>query len=106
MITHLMAFLVMFGLITYIMLDGFDLGTGIILPVMPMERRGLMLNSIAPFWDGNETWLLYVIGLLYAAFPMLYWAILPALYIPLVLMTLCLIVRGISFEFHKNWVVS
>ena len=81
-IVHIMAFLVIFGLVAYVMLDGFDLGTGIIFPFVSQEKRGKMLDSIAPFWDGNETWLVYAGGLLFAAFPVAYWVTLSALYVP------------------------
>lgn len=97
---HIMAFLVIFGLVAYVMLDGFDLGTGIIFPFMPQEKRARMLDSIAPFWDGNETWLVYAGGLLFAAFPKIYWITLPALYIPSFCMLFCLALRGASFEFR------
>ncbi len=100
MIVHVMAFLVIFGLVAYVMLDGFDLGTGIIFPFVAKEKRGQMMSSIAPFWDGNETWLVYAGGLLFAAFPVIYWVTLSALYIPAFLMLFCLILRGVSFEFR------
>ncbi|MDA0617216.1 MAG: cytochrome d ubiquinol oxidase subunit II [Proteobacteria bacterium] len=100
MIVHVMAFLVIFGLVVYVMLDGFDLGTGIIFPFVARERRGQMMSSIAPFWDGNETWLVYAGGLLFAAFPVIYWVTLSALYIPVFLMLFCLVLRGVSFEFR------
>jgi cytochrome d ubiquinol oxidase subunit II len=89
-IVHIMAFLVIFGLVAYVMLDGFDLGTGIIFPFVTQAKRGKMLDSIAPFWDGNETWLVYAGGLLFAAFPVAYWVTLSALYIPTFCMLFCL----------------
>ena len=96
MIVHVMAFLVIFGLVVYVMLYGFDLGTGIIFPFVARERRGqMMMSSIAPFWDGNETWLVYAGGLLFAAFPVIYWVTLSALYIPVFLMLFCLVLRGV-----------
>ena len=99
-IVHIMAFLVIFGLVAYVMLDGFDLGTGIIFPFVTQKQRGKMLDSIAPFWDGNETWLVYAGGLLFAAFPVAYWVTLSALYVPAFCMLFCLALRGVAFEFR------
>ncbi|MEJ0070237.1 MAG: cytochrome d ubiquinol oxidase subunit II [Pseudomonadota bacterium] len=84
----------------YVMLDGFDLGVGMLYGLMPDSRsRGLMMNSIAPIWDGNETWLILgSIGLL-AAFPLAFAIIIPAVYFPILVMLLALIFRGLSFEF-------
>jgi len=88
-----------FGVFMYVLMDGFDLGIGILFRAAPGEEaRDLMMNSVAPIWDGNETWLvLGGVGLL-AAFPLAYAIILPALYFPLLIMLLALIFRGISFE--------
>jgi cytochrome d ubiquinol oxidase subunit II len=85
----------------YVILDGFDLGVGILFPTTGRERsRDAMMNSVAPFWDGNETWLVLGGGGLFAAFPGAYSVIMPALYIPIILMLLALILRGVSFEFR------
>jgi cytochrome d ubiquinol oxidase subunit II len=85
----------------YVILDGFDLGVGILFPTTSSERsRDAMISSVAPFWDGNETWLVLGGGGLLAAFPGAYSVIMPALYIPLILMLLALILRGVSFEFR------
>jgi cytochrome d ubiquinol oxidase subunit II len=85
----------------YVLLDGFDLGIGIILPFAPSEKcRNRMLNSIAPFWDGNETWLVLGGAGLFGAFPLAYSIILPAFYIPITIMLLGLIMRGVAFEFR------
>lgn len=85
----------------YVLLDGFDLGIGILFPFAPSDRcRDKMMNSIAPFWDGNETWLVLGGGGLFAAFPLAYAIVMPALYIPMILMLLCLIFRGVAFEFR------
>lgn len=85
----------------YVLLDGFDLGVGILFPFAPTENcRNKMINSIAPFWDGNETWLVLGGGGLFAAFPLAYAILLPALYIPIILMLLGLVFRGVSFEFR------
>ncbi len=85
----------------YVLLDGFDLGIGILFPFAPSEEcRNKMMNSIAPFWDGNETWLVLGGGGLFAAFPLAYAILLPAFYIPIILMLLGLIFRGVAFEFR------
>jgi cytochrome d ubiquinol oxidase subunit II len=98
--------LVWFGLIAtalflYVLLDGFDLGVGILFPFAPSDGcRDSMMNSIAPFWDGNETWLVLSGGGLFAAFPLAYAILMPALYIPVIIMLLGLIFRGVAFEFR------
>jgi cytochrome d ubiquinol oxidase subunit II len=85
----------------YVILDGFDLGVGILFPTAKNEReRDLMMNSVAPFWDGNETWLVLGGGGLLVAFPQAYAVIMPALYLPIILMLLALIFRGVAFEFR------
>ena len=85
----------------YVILDGFDLGTGILFPLAKTEReRDQMMNSIAPFWDGNETWLVLGGGGLWVAFPRAYAVVMPALYLPVIVMLLALVFRGVSFEFR------
>jgi cytochrome d ubiquinol oxidase subunit II len=85
----------------YVSLDGFDLGVGILFLFAPSEKcRDEMMNSIAPFWDGNETWLVLGGGGLLAAFPLAYAVVMPALYIPVILMLLGLVFRGVAFEFR------
>jgi cytochrome d ubiquinol oxidase subunit II len=85
----------------YVLLDGFDLGVGILFPFAPTEEcRNRMMNSIAPFWDGNETWLVLGGGGLFAAFPLAYAILMPAFYIPIIIMLLGLIFRGVAFEFR------
>ncbi|MCC8368887.1 MAG: cytochrome d ubiquinol oxidase subunit II [Rickettsia endosymbiont of Oxypoda opaca] len=85
----------------YVLLDGFDLGVGILFPFAPTDEcRHKMMNSVAPFWDGNETWLVLGGGGLFAAFPLAYSILMPALYIPIILMLLGLIFRGVAFEFR------
>lgn len=85
----------------YVLLDGFDLGLGILFPFAPSEKcQDRMMSSIAPFWDGNETWLVMGGGGLFAAFPLAYAILMPAFYIPIILMLLGLILRGVSFEFR------
>ena len=85
----------------YVLLDGFDLGVGILFPFAPTDQcRDRMMNSIAPFWDGNETWLVLGGGGLFAAFPLAYAILMPAFYIPIILMLLGLVFRGVAFEFR------
>ncbi|MGA2654906.1 MAG: cytochrome d ubiquinol oxidase subunit II [Gammaproteobacteria bacterium] len=94
-------FLIATAVFMYVFLDGFDLGVGIIFPFAPSDKcRNRMMNSIAPFWDGNETWLVLGGGGLFAAFPLAYAILLPAFYIPITIMLLCLIMRGVAFEFR------
>ena len=83
----------------YVCMDGFDLGLGILFPwFRHKDERDVMVNSVAPMWDGNETWLVLGGAGLYAVFPLAYATIFPALYMPLILMLLALIFRGVSFE--------
>ena len=91
------------AVLLYVMLDGFDLGIGILFPFAgsPAERD-VMMSSVAPVWDGNETWLVLGGGGLFAAFPFAYGALMPALYIPILLMLLALILRGVAFEFRLH----
>jgi cytochrome bd ubiquinol oxidase subunit II len=95
------ALLIATGILMYVLLDGFDLGVGILFPYAPSHKcRDRMMNSIAPFWDGNETWLVLGGGGLFAAFPLAYSVLLPAFYVPIISMLLGLILRGVSFEFR------
>ena len=85
----------------YVILDGFDLGVGILFPFRRDEKeRDQMIGSIAPFWDGNETWLVLGGGGLWVAFPRAYAAIMSALYLPVIVMLLALVFRGVAFEFR------
>jgi cytochrome d ubiquinol oxidase subunit II len=85
----------------YVILDGFDLGVGILFPTARSElERDQMMRSIAPYWDGNETWLVLGGGGLLVAFPRAYAIIMPALYLPVILMLLALVFRGVAFEFR------
>ncbi|MEQ1651504.1 MAG: cytochrome d ubiquinol oxidase subunit II [Hyphomicrobium sp.] len=87
----------------YVILDGFDLGLGILFPFVPQEeRRDVMMNTVAPFWDGNETWLVLGGGGLFVAFPKAYGVIMSGLYLPIIVMLLALVFRGVAFEFR--WV--
>ena len=89
------------GVFLYVALDGFDLGVGMLYNFAPgRDARALVMNSIAPIWDGNETWLILgSVGLL-AAFPVAFAIIIPAVYFPILLMLLALIFRGLAFEFR------
>ena len=101
------AFLLALGIFIYVVLDGFDLGLGILYPFFPKKRdRDLLMNTVAPVWDGNETWLVLGGGGLFAAFPVAYAILMPALYAPIIAMLLGLIFRGVAFEFRwrtKRW---
>lgn len=89
------------AILLYVLLDGFDLGIGILFPFAPSNNcRERMANSIAPFWDGNETWLVLGGGGLFAAFPLAYAILMPAFYLPVIIMLLGLIFRGVAFEFR------
>lgn len=90
-----------FAIIMYVLMDGFDLGVGILFPFAPEEKsRDIMMNSVAPVWDGNETWLVLGGAGLLGAFPLVYSTFLPALYIGVFLMLAGLIFRGVAFEFR------
>lgn len=89
------------SVLAYVVLDGFDLGVGLLLPAAPEQAdRDRMVASIGPFWDANETWLVLGIGLLLVAFPAAHGVVLTALYLPVALMLMALSVRGVAFEFR------
>jgi len=88
------------SILLYVLLDGLDLGIGILSLGRSVEERDLMIASIGPFWDANETWLVLAIGILLVAFPVAHGAILTALYLPVALMLIGLILRGVAFEFR------
>lgn len=93
--------IIAFAVLTYVILDGFDLGIGILYPFARSEKdRDMMMNSVAPVWDGNETWLVMGGGGLFAVFPLAYSIVMPALYIPIITMLFGLIFRGVSFEYR------
>ncbi|MFM1814645.1 MAG: cytochrome d ubiquinol oxidase subunit 2 [Pseudomonadota bacterium] len=95
------AALIAFAVLAYVVLDGFDLGVGILFPFIQGTRyRDQAMNSVAPVWDGNETWLILGGGGLFAVFPLAYAVILPALYAPMIAMLLGLVLRGVAFEFR------
>jgi cytochrome d ubiquinol oxidase subunit II len=100
-LSFIWAGLIAFAVLAYVVLDGFDLGVGILFPFFPERAdRDQMTNSVAPVWDGNETWLVLGGGGLMAVFPLAYATVLPALYAPIILMLLGLIFRGVAFEFR------
>lgn len=100
-LTVIWAAIIAFAVAAYVVMDGFDLGIGILFPRLKAgPQRDMAMNSIAPVWDGNETWLVLGGGGLMAAFPLAYAIILPALYAPLIAMLLGLIFRGVAFEFR------
>jgi cytochrome d ubiquinol oxidase subunit II len=93
--------IIAFGVLMYVLLDGFVLGIGILFSTTRSEEeRDVMMNSVAPIWDGNETWLVLGGTGLLAAFPVAYSVVLPALYLPLIAMLLALVFRGVAFEFR------
>src|SRR5476651_69404 len=95
------AVIIIFGIMMYVVMDGFDLGIGILFPFIPGKTdRDVMMNTVAPVWDGNETWLVLGGAALFGAFPLAYAVILDALAIPLTLMLFGLIFRGVAFEFR------
>ncbi|MEJ5865108.1 cytochrome d ubiquinol oxidase subunit II [Pseudomonas farsensis] len=95
------AVIIIFGVMMYVVMDGFDLGIGILFPFVQAEGdRDVMMNTVAPVWDGNETWLVLGGAALFGAFPMAYSVVLEALYLPLILMLVGLIFRGVAFEFR------
>ena len=95
------AIIIIFGIMMYVVMDGFDLGIGILFPFIKGEQdRDVMMNTVAPVWDGNETWLVLGGAALFGAFPLAYAVVLSALYLPLILMLVGLIFRGVAFEFR------
>ncbi|WP_290652153.1 cytochrome d ubiquinol oxidase subunit II [Aquisalimonas sp.] len=100
-LTLIWALVIALGLFMYVLMDGFDLGVGILFPYAPDEEtRDTMMNTVAPVWDGNETWLVLGGAGLLGAFPMVYSILLPALYLPVLIMLVALIFRGVAFEFR------
>jgi len=89
------------SVLLYVVLDGFDLGVGILFPFADgVEDRDVMMNTVAPVWDGNETWLVLGGNVLLAAFPLAFAVLMPALYLPILLMLVALVLRGVAFEFR------
>lgn len=93
--------LIAFAVLAYVVLDGFDLGVGLIFPWLEKGgERDLAMNTVAPVWDGNETWLILGGGGLFAVFPLAYAVVMPALYAPIIAMLLGLVFRGVAFEYR------
>ncbi len=90
------------SILIYVVLDGFDLGVGVLFPFADDSEKDRMIASIGPFWDANETWLVLAVGLLLVAFPTAHGAILTALYLPVAVMLIGLILRGVAFEFRAK----
>src|SRR6188768_2522329 len=102
-LTTVWAFIIAFAVFAYVVMDGFDLGIGILFPTLTVGHgRNRAMNSIAPVWDGNETWLVMGGGGLLAAFPLAYAVILPATYPLVIAMLLGLVFRGVAFEFRHR----
>lgn len=100
-LTVIWAFIIAFAVFAYVVMDGFDLGIGILFPTIKVgQGRDRAMNSIAPVWDGNETWLVLGGGGLFAAFPLAYAVILPATYPLIIAMLLGLVFRGVAFEYR------
>jgi cytochrome bd ubiquinol oxidase subunit II len=100
-IATLWAFIIAFAVFVYVVMDGFDLGLGLLFPLFPEKAdRDVIMNSVAPVWDGNETWLVLGGGGMMAAFPLAYAVLMPALYTPMIAMLIGLIFRGVAFEFR------
>jgi cytochrome bd ubiquinol oxidase subunit II len=97
----ILAFIIALAVFVYVVMDGFDLGLGILFPLFPAKTdRDVIMNSVAPVWDGNETWLVLGGGGLMAAFPLAYAVLMPAIYTPVIAMLVGLVFRGVAFEFR------
>ncbi len=90
------------AMLLYVILDGYDLGVGILLHYAPEEHKDMMVASIGPFWDANETWLVLGVGIMLVAFPSAHAVVLSALYLPVAVMLMALIIRGVSFDFRTK----
>lgn len=102
-LAHIWAVIIVLGVVMYVILDGFDLGLGILFPYAPTSGdRATMMASVAPVWDGNETWLVLGGVALFAAFPLAFSILLPALYLPLMAFLIALVFRGVAFEFRHR----
>lgn len=100
------AFLMGLSILLYVILDGYDLGVGILLQGATEDQKDKMIASIGPFWDANETWLVMGVGILLVAFPIAHGTILTALYLPTTVMLIALILRGVSFDFRAKVLAS
>ncbi len=90
------------SILIYVILDGYDLGVGLLVPLADDAEKDRMIASIGPFWDANETWLVMAVGLLLVAFPVAYGLILTSLYLPVAILLIGLILRGVAFEFRAK----
>jgi len=101
---YALIFMVLMGVsvLAYVVLDGYDLGVGMLMPAANAEEQSVMVASIGPFWDANETWLVLGIGILLVAFPVAHGIILGALYLPVVAMLVGIMLRGVAFEFRMK----
>ena len=90
------------SILIYVVLDGYDLGIGMLMVVAEDDEKDRMIASIGPFWDANETWLVLAVGILLVAFPVAHGTILTALYLPVALMLIGLILRGVAFDFRAK----
>ena len=90
------------AMLLYVILDGYDLGVGILLHFAPDEHKDMMVSSIGPFWDANETWLVLGVGIMLVAFPSAHGMVLAALYLPVAIMLIGLMIRGVSFDFRTK----
>ena len=90
------------SILIYVVLDGFDLGVGLLMPLADEAQKDRLVASIGPFWDANETWLVLAVGLLLVAFPTAHGEILTSLYLPVFVMLIGLILRGVSFEMRAK----
>ncbi len=90
------------AVLAYVVLDGYDLGVGMLMPAATPEEQSVMVSSIGPFWDANETWLVLGVGILLVAFPAAHGVVLGALYLPVVAMLVGLMFRGVAFEFRMK----
>ena len=88
------------AVLAYVVLDGYDLGVGMLMPAADAREQELMVSSIGPFWDANETWLVLGVGILLVAFPVAHGVVLGALYLPVAAMLIGLMLRGVAFEFR------
>ena len=97
-------FMVLMGVsvLAYVVLDGYDLGVGMLMPAASAAEQSVMVSSIGPFWDANETWLVLGVGILLVAFPRAHGVVLGALYLPVVAMLVGLMFRGVAFEFRMK----
>ncbi|MBE0370101.1 cytochrome d ubiquinol oxidase subunit II [Pseudoalteromonas aurantia] len=102
MLSYIYASLMALSILVYAILDGYDLGVGILLPIKHDEHANTMIASIGPFWDANETWLVLAVGLALIAFPAAHSIILQALYLPVTIMLIGLILRGVAFDFRAK----